>query len=53
MVSVSQTRGGLRYGRRVVREDREEVKMMRTYYWKVFRHMLSTAVFAGFGNSLN
>ena len=26
---------------------------MRTYYWKIFRHMLSTAVFAGFGHSLN
>jgi hypothetical protein len=29
-------------------KSREEVNLMRTYYVKVFRHMLSTAVLTGF-----
>jgi hypothetical protein len=34
-------------------DRRVEVKKVKAYYWKVFRHLLSTTVFAGFGNSLN
>jgi len=30
------------------RPRREEVSVMRTYYWKVFRHILSTALLTGF-----
>jgi hypothetical protein len=26
----------------------EETRKMRAYYWKVFRHILSTAVLTGF-----
>jgi hypothetical protein len=41
-------------GKEATRDEHEDdfeergVRMMRTYYWKVFRHLLSTAVLTGF-----
>jgi hypothetical protein len=31
------------------RPRRKETRKMRAYYWKVFKHLLSTTVLTGFG----
>jgi hypothetical protein len=46
MVPTSQTRGGPQTEGGP--PERKGAKLMRTYYWKVFRHFFSTAVLAGF-----
>jgi hypothetical protein len=54
-VTVTKARGAYRETRRgsLGRSPKEKgEEQMQAYYWKVFRHLLSTTVLTGFG-SLN